>query len=95
MSDAAQQANYPLFPEIEPYRTGTLAVDNLHTLYWEECGNPDGQPVLFLHGGTGAVRRRGTVAFLIRHTIALCYSINAALENQRRWANIARIRRSC
>ena len=53
MSDAAQQANYPLFPEIEPYRTGTLAVDNLHTLYWEECGNPDGQPVLFLHGGPG------------------------------------------
>ena len=53
MSDAAQQANYPFFPEIEPYRTGTLAVDNLHTLYWEECGNPDGQPVLFLHGGPG------------------------------------------
>ncbi|MBC3928159.1 prolyl aminopeptidase [Undibacterium sp. CY21W] len=43
-----------VFPEIEPYRTGTLAVDELHTLYWEECGNPDGQPVLFLHGGPGA-----------------------------------------
>lgn len=43
-----------VFPEIEPYRSGTLAVDELHTLYWEECGNPDGQPVLFLHGGPGA-----------------------------------------
>ncbi|MBC3810683.1 prolyl aminopeptidase [Undibacterium aquatile] len=43
-----------VFPEIEPYRTGTLAVDEMHTLYWEECGNPDGQPVLFLHGGPGA-----------------------------------------
>jgi len=43
-----------VFPEIEPYRTGTLAVDELHTLYWEECGNPEGQPVLFLHGGPGA-----------------------------------------
>jgi proline iminopeptidase len=29
-------------------------VDDLHTLYWEECGNPDGVPVLFLHGGPGA-----------------------------------------
>jgi proline iminopeptidase len=43
-----------LFPEIEPYRTGMLPVDELHTLYWEECGNPDGEPVLFLHGGPGA-----------------------------------------
>ncbi|GGC99168.1 prolyl aminopeptidase [Undibacterium terreum] len=42
-----------LFPAIEPYRTGTLQVDELHTLYWEECGNPDGTPVLFLHGGPG------------------------------------------
>ncbi|MBI3285565.1 MAG: prolyl aminopeptidase [Burkholderiales bacterium] len=44
---------YPLFPTAEPYRSGMLAVDELHTLYWEECGNPDGQPVLFLHGGPG------------------------------------------
>jgi proline iminopeptidase len=42
-----------LFPAIEPYRAGTLAVDDIHILYWEECGNPDGQPVLFLHGGPG------------------------------------------
>lgn len=44
----------PLFPPIEPYRSGMLAVDALHTLYWEECGNPEGVPVLFLHGGPGA-----------------------------------------
>lgn len=42
-----------LFPPIEPYRHGMLAVDDLHTLYWEECGNPEGVPVLFLHGGPG------------------------------------------
>lgn len=42
-----------LFPLIEPYRSGRLAVDDLHTLYWEECGNPGGLPVLFLHGGPG------------------------------------------
>ena len=42
-----------LFAPLEPYRHGMLAVDNLHTLYWEESGNPDGLPVLFLHGGPG------------------------------------------
>jgi proline iminopeptidase len=51
MTDAA--TDQILFPPIEPYRTGMLAVDELHTLYWEECGNPNGVPVLFLHGGPG------------------------------------------
>ena len=46
-------ADLILFPPIEPYRHGMLAVDDIHTLYWEECGNPDGEPVLFLHGGPG------------------------------------------
>lgn len=45
--------NTLMFPPIEPYRHSMLAVDDLHTLYWEESGNPDGQPVLFLHGGPG------------------------------------------
>ncbi|WP_312435068.1 prolyl aminopeptidase [Janthinobacterium sp.] len=44
----------PLFPPLSPNRHGMLAVDDLHTIYWEECGNPDGIPVLFLHGGPGA-----------------------------------------
>ena len=43
-----------LFPEIEPYRTQYFRVSDIHELYVEECGNPDGQPVLFLHGGPGA-----------------------------------------
>jgi len=43
-----------LFPEIRPYRTENLAVDDVHTLYVEEVGNPDGIPALFLHGGPGA-----------------------------------------
>jgi proline iminopeptidase len=43
-----------LFPPIEPYATGMLAVDDRHTLYWEQSGNPNGVPVLFLHGGPGA-----------------------------------------
>lgn len=43
-----------LYPEIEPYRTLRLPVDDVHELHVEECGNPDGLPVLFLHGGPGA-----------------------------------------
>lgn len=43
-----------LFPPILPTRHGMLKVDELHTIYWEEVGNPDGVPVLFLHGGPGA-----------------------------------------
>lgn len=42
-----------LYPAIEPYRTGTLPVSDLHTLYYEECGNTQGRPALFLHGGPG------------------------------------------
>ena len=43
-----------LYPAIEPYRTGQLPMDARHTLYFEECGNPLGKPVVFLHGGPGA-----------------------------------------
>lgn len=43
-----------LFPAIEPYAAGHLALDGLHEMYWETCGNPQGVPILFLHGGPGA-----------------------------------------
>ncbi len=43
-----------LFPEILPSRHGFLEPDSLHRIYWEESGNPDGIPVLFLHGGPGS-----------------------------------------
>ncbi|NHZ97158.1 prolyl aminopeptidase [Massilia sp. CCM 8734] len=43
-----------LFPPIQPTRHGMLQVDAVHTIYWEEVGNPKGIPVLFLHGGPGA-----------------------------------------
>jgi proline iminopeptidase len=42
-----------LYPVIDPYASGRLTVDELHTLHWEECGNPGGIPVVFLHGGPG------------------------------------------
>jgi proline iminopeptidase len=43
-----------LYPPIEPYRTHSLAVSPVHTLYVEECGRSDGLPVVFVHGGPGA-----------------------------------------
>ncbi|MFL5186394.1 MAG: prolyl aminopeptidase [Microvirga sp.] len=41
------------YPEIEPYDHGMLDVGDGHRVYWELCGNPDGKPVVFLHGGPG------------------------------------------
>lgn len=52
-TEAAKSLRRTLYPAIEPYRTGKLKVSEIHTLYWEESGNPDGQPVVFLHGGPG------------------------------------------
>jgi proline iminopeptidase len=43
-----------LYPPIEPFGTGSLRVSPVHELYYEQCGNPEGQPVVFLHGGPGA-----------------------------------------
>jgi proline iminopeptidase len=42
------------FPPLEPNATGMLDVGDRHRLYWEESGNPDGQPAIFLHGGPGS-----------------------------------------
>lgn len=42
-----------LYPAIEPYNTGRLEVSELHDLYYEESGNKNGKPVVFLHGGPG------------------------------------------
>lgn len=42
-----------LFPEIEPHDHGMLPVGDGHEIYWEVCGNPNGKPAVFLHGGPG------------------------------------------
>ena len=42
-----------LYPPNEPYKSGYLDVDSQHSIYYEECGNPNGKPVVFLHGGPG------------------------------------------
>lgn len=50
MTDAAN----PLFPELEPYAMDWLQVSDVHRIYYEQCGSPDGQPVVVLHGGPGS-----------------------------------------
>jgi proline iminopeptidase len=42
-----------LYPEIEPFAAGLLPLDDLHSMYFEQSGNPQGVPVVFLHGGPG------------------------------------------
>lgn len=51
--DMPTSARRTLYPEIQPYQTGHLDVGDGHSLYWELSGNPDGKPVVFLHGGPG------------------------------------------
>ena len=55
MTDAtvASAERRVLYPPIHPYRTGRLVVSPVHELYFEESGNPNGKPVVFVHGGPG------------------------------------------
>ncbi|MEU4343219.1 prolyl aminopeptidase [Nocardia sp. NPDC023852] len=59
------------YPEIEPYDSGMLAVGEGQSLYWEVSGNPDGKPVVFLHGGPGG----GTAPFHRRYFDPAAYRI--------------------
>ncbi|MBI1731457.1 MAG: prolyl aminopeptidase [Gammaproteobacteria bacterium] len=47
-------ANAFFFPPAMPIASGMLKVGGMHEIYWEECGRPDGIPILFVHGGPGA-----------------------------------------
>jgi proline iminopeptidase len=91
-----------LYPPIEPYVEGHLKVSALHELYYEQSGNPDGQPVLFLHGGPGG----GTDANHRRFFDPVVYRIvlfdqrgcgksrpHAALEENTTWHLVADIER--
>jgi proline iminopeptidase len=50
------------YPELQPYARGRLRVSDLHEIYFEQCGNPHGKPVVVLHGGPGG----GITPFLRR-----------------------------
>ena len=95
-------ARRSLYPEIEPYDSGQLAVSPIHTLYYEQSGNPNGQPAVFLHGGPGG----GTNARMRRFFDPAHYRIvlfdqrgcgrstpNAELEGNTTWDLVADIER--
>ncbi|HYG10089.1 MAG TPA: prolyl aminopeptidase [Pyrinomonadaceae bacterium] len=91
-----------LYPEIEPYDQGMLPVSPVHTLYYEQSGNPEGVPVVFLHGGPGG----GTVPDYRRFFDPAAYRIvlfdqrgagkstpHANLEENTTWHLVADIER--
>lgn len=49
-----QTVTYNLYPEIEPFHSSWYITPDHHEVYFEQCGNPQGQPVVFLHGGPGS-----------------------------------------
>ena len=51
------------YPATEPFRIGVLDVGDGHRLHWRVAGNPDGKPVVVLHGGPGAAMTRGSRMF--------------------------------
>ena len=50
-----------LYPELEPYESGSLDVGDGHSVYWETSGNPDGKPAVVFHGGPGSGCTVGTI----------------------------------
>ncbi len=52
-----------LYPKIEPYDSGHIQVSTVHQVYYEQCGNPDGKPVLVVHGGPGGGCQESTRRF--------------------------------
>jgi proline iminopeptidase len=52
-----------LYPPLRPFHTGRLRVSALHELYYEQCGNPQGKPAVFLHGGPGGAMNPGMRRF--------------------------------
>ncbi|GAL97482.1 proline iminopeptidase [Acetobacter senegalensis] len=95
------------WPEIDPYKHGYLDTGEGHQIYWEECGNPDGVPVVFLHGGPGggcnAAQRRLFDPSLYRIVLFDQRGCgrsrpHACLENNTTWhlvADIERLREQC
>ena len=58
----AHTARHSLFPKITPFADGVLSLGGIHEMYWEQSGNPDGFPVVFLHGGPGAGANAPSIA---------------------------------
>ena len=67
---------HKLYPAIQPYATHRLRVDETHELHVEECGNPEGLPVLFVHGGPGAGSEEDFLDWGWRYPFFVAFAIN-------------------
>jgi proline iminopeptidase len=83
-----------LYPPIEPYDSGHISVSEVHQLYYEQSGNPNGKPVVFLHGGPGAGLTPEYRSFFDRHAYRVILfeqrgsgrsTPHASLENNTTW----------
>lgn len=96
-----------LFPEIEPFASGWMATEGAHEIYFEESGNPQGLPVVVLHGGPGGATNPGMRRYFdpAKYRIILfdqrgCGQSrpNASLEDNTTWTlieDIERLRERC
>lgn len=101
------QPRRDLYPELEPYASGWMSVGAGHEIYYEECGNPQGRPVLVLHGGPGGAVNPGMRRYFdpAKYRIVLfdqrgCGKSrpNASLEENTTWTlieDIERLRERC
>jgi proline iminopeptidase len=94
-----------LYPAIDPYETGLLDVGDGDQIYWEVCGNPDGKPVVMLHGGPGGGcgpdhrRQFDPSAYRIvlfdqrncGRSVPHASDVDVSLENNTTWALVADI----
>ena len=96
------QPRRELFPEIDPYASGWMSTGGLHEVWYEECGNPQGTPVVVLHGGPGGSVNPGMRRFFDpkKYRIVLfdqrgCGKSrpNASLEDNTTWTLIEDIER--
>ncbi len=96
------QPRRELFPEIEPYASGWMSTGGPHEVWYEECGNPQGMPVVVLHGGPGGAVNPGMRRFFDpkKYRIVLfdqrgCGKSrpNASLEDNTTWTLIEDIER--
>lgn len=91
-----------LYPEIEPFDSGMMETEGPHRIYYEQCGNPEGRPVIVLHGGPGGAVNPG----MRRYFDPAIYRIilfdqrgcgnstpNASLEDNTTWSLIGDIER--
>lgn len=69
-----------MHPIQEPRNSGLLRVSDIHEIYWEESGNPDGHPVIFLHGGPGAGASPACRGFSTQSISASSSLINAVAD---------------